>query len=326
MFKRALQLRYVCPVEDLSEHHVTCLFAILTNACLFRPSIEHLTETREFGRFALLTEEWDKLQQMCDFLEPFNSATEVLSGDTYPTLGTVLPTYSYLSKGLNQVKSQYNAGQLEAAAEAMLDKLEKYHRIAVTLDSNYFATILDPRFTLKWFQCLKNWPRSLEVRGRSVLIMKELFLQELHKYRKPAQHSVNTGASDINDSATMTVNPSYKEEIFGWNRSDGQAADEISQNAMEEEANRFLALCTNCSFDVCPLDWWKVHQSHFPTVARMARAVLSIPATSAPSERVFSSGRRTLRWDRSKLSGVHTEALVCLKDFYRKRGHLEVEY
>jgi hypothetical protein len=35
------------------------------------------------------------------------------------------------------------------------------------------------------------------------------------------------------------------------------------------------------------LEWWNVNQAKIPLVANLARRYLCIPATSAPSERVF---------------------------------------
>ncbi|XP_035715519.1 uncharacterized protein LOC118438842 [Folsomia candida] len=39
------------------------------------------------------------------------------------------------------------------------------------------------------------------------------------------------------------------------------------------------------------LEWWKANESQFPGLAKMSRDYLATPATSAPSERAFSSAK-----------------------------------
>ena len=40
-----------------------------------------------------------------------------------------------------------------------------------------------------------------------------------------------------------------------------------------------------------PLAWWKMYDGQFPPIAKLARKYLAIPASSAPSERVFSRAK-----------------------------------
>ena len=42
--------------------------------------------------------------------------------------------------------------------------------------------------------------------------------------------------------------------------------------------------------DTSVLDWWKGHESILPILSKVAKKVLTVPASSAKSERVFSTG------------------------------------
>ncbi|KAL3972567.1 protein-disulfide reductase (glutathione) [Sarotherodon galilaeus] len=61
-----------------------------------------------------------------------------------------------------------------------------------------------------------------------------------------------------------------------------------------------------------PLDWWRLHQANFPRVASLARKYLCIPATSAPSERAFSTSGNIVTCQRSALKPETVDKLVFL--------------
>jgi hypothetical protein len=65
--------------------------------------------------------------------------------------------------------------------------------------------------------------------------------------------------------------------------------------------------------DADPLLWWKNRESKYPTLAHMARIFLSLPASSAPSERVFSMATDVLRPKRKKLLPDRVSRLMLLK-------------
>ena len=50
----------------------------------------------------------------------------------------------------------------------------------------------------------------------------------------------------------------------------------------------------------------------------MAIDILSIPAMSAESERVFSGARRTILWQRARLGAEVVEQTECLKSWIRQ--------
>ena len=48
-----------------------------------------------------------------------------------------------------------------------------------------------------------------------------------------------------------------------------------------------------------PLTWWNNNSAHFQHLAKVAKSLLSIPATSASAERIFSNARLTVNKLRS---------------------------
>lgn len=86
---------------------------------------------------------------------------------------------------------------------------------------------------------------------------------------------------------------------------------------VEDQVNAYLIDPQEVK-SVCPHMWWKGQKDSFPVLAKMARDHLSIPATSVPSEQLFSSGRRVVTDFRKSLTDEHMEALMCLQNWILK--------
>jgi hypothetical protein len=61
-----------------------------------------------------------------------------------------------------------------------------------------------------------------------------------------------------------------------------------------------------------PLKEWAKKASEYPNVARLARRYLCVPATTAPSERIFSSAGSTITKKRNSLDAENARSLVFL--------------
>eukprot|EP00956_Cyclotella_meneghiniana_P033042 scaffold92846_cov33-Cyclotella_meneghiniana.AAC.1 len=75
----------------------------------------------------------------------------------------------------------------------------------------------------------------------------------------------------------------------------------------------------------CPLEWWKVNHHKYPVLAILAETFLSIPASSAPSERIWSNAGLVIHYKRAKLAEEAASGIIFLKrnrDVLRK--HYEV--
>jgi hypothetical protein len=63
------------------------------------------------------------------------------------------------------------------------------------------------------------------------------------------------------------------------------------------------------------LKYWAGKEYEFPVIAKIARDHLAIPATSAPSECVFSVGSDIVTRKRNRLGGDYIRKLLCLRDW-----------
>lgn len=60
--------------------------------------------------------------------------------------------------------------------------------------------------------------------------------------------------------------------------------------------------------------WWKRHQNVLPILSKLSRMVLAIPASSAKSERVFSTGGNIVTFKRTRLNPKKVEELIIIKE------------
>jgi hAT family C-terminal dimerisation region len=84
-----------------------------------------------------------------------------------------------------------------------------------------------------------------------------------------------------------------------------QYQDNVPQMPMTDDMGRYNN----------PLaDFWAKKQTDFPLLSEIARSTLCIPATSAPSERVFSQAGLTITKLRASLTADNASKLIFLHD------------
>jgi hypothetical protein len=62
-----------------------------------------------------------------------------------------------------------------------------------------------------------------------------------------------------------------------------------------------------------PLQWWRRHVEKYPNIWKLASIILAIPATSAPSERVFGTAANIINKKRVRLKPETLDALIFLR-------------
>ena len=71
------------------------------------------------------------------------------------------------------------------------------------------------------------------------------------------------------------------------------------------------------NFDV--LSWWEKHASEFPNLSQIARAILAIPASSAASERDFSTAGFVIQERRTQLNPETVDDILFLHSNLRSK-------
>ena len=66
------------------------------------------------------------------------------------------------------------------------------------------------------------------------------------------------------------------------------------------------------------LEWWRTHENTLPILSQIAKQVLTIPASSAKSERVFSTGGNIVTKKRNRLNPELVETLILIKENDKK--------
>ena len=247
-------------------------------------------------KFQLVHEEWVLLQRLKDILDIFVKATEHLSGSTYPTLSIQLPYFSILAARLEAITDQerITGSIFHAACDASWKKLDDYH--SKTGSAQAIATILDPRCKLQVFRNLSWLPQWISTAEGAI--------ERIYHDQYAIASSLSRPSTPPITSSQTSFDDDYMSTVFATSQTtEIQSMSEVAIY-LEEKVE---------GVQVDPLDWWRIYESRFPNLSRMARDYLAIPATSVPSERCFSIAGSVLTTRRAAMTEGMANAIMCCK-------------
>lgn len=179
----------------------------------------------------------------------------------------------------------------------LLDKVRKdlYNSMCFywkVLPEDYLlSTILDPRIKF-----MGDKAEEEEILRKEYEIYKENYSPTPNESRAPSPTP-----SEI--SVTI-LNPIYKPRLFSiFNQNQPKASNEVEEYLKEDMI----------SFNQCPFNWWLNKKDKYPILTKMARIHLAIPATSTPSERLFSDAGNLLSAKRTKINSELFKSIMFLK-------------
>ncbi|XP_070814650.1 ADP-ribosylation factor-related protein 1 isoform X1 [Chaetodon trifascialis] len=256
---------------------------------------EVLSEDTKTRHLVLGYQELDVLESVSSALGPLLEFTDALSGEEYVSVSHLKPVLRLFNTTLLAPKED-DTDMTKSLKKKILEYLNSKYEDDVTQELLDVASFLDPRYKTQYIS-EDNVPI---IKSRLVKEMKTLELKRSGGIRVeepevplPPTKKKKTLASFLKSptaSATASVDPTA---------------------TIEAELNSYL-LAKPLDMDEDPLLWWKKYQENYPRLIDMARKYLCVPATSSPSERVFSAGGNIVSCERSCLAPDMVNKLVFL--------------
>ena len=258
---------------------------------------------QKLSQYLITEDDIGKISTLNKFLTKLDIFSTTLGGDKFVTSSIVFPVMAAMKKLLKPDNS--DPVYIAKLKEVILEDFVK--RANSNIDGNFLllATALDPRW------------KDLKVITKE---SRERAFGRLKKEMMSLQPSTSSGTEQEQESKP-------KKRLLDFDASDESIEEE---DELDAELSRLLidklSIC-NLQLFACryrkepileesedPLDWWRQRRPQFPTLWRLARKFLCVPATSTQAERVFSWMGFLLNKRRLSLSGESVSMQLFLKD------------
>ncbi|XP_052753998.1 E3 SUMO-protein ligase ZBED1-like [Galleria mellonella] len=251
--------------------------------------------------------EWSILEDCVAVLRPLEKITTTLSGEYYPTLSYIIPLVRGLQNSILKKTPHTEAGQ--HLQQSLLEVIDRRLGVYEGNRTAAKATILDPRFKKKAF--------GLESAAENAIkyVIEELAQYQLQLQVSEIQHESNTATT----SQTQTSSNSDDEL---WEVFDKKVNDSTTQQTPISSASIMLKQYLDAPYldrKKDPLQFWEERKHIFPSLYRMACKYLCIPATSVPSERLFSKAGLLTNQRRNRLLPKKLDQILFLNSVCREK-------
>ena len=255
----------------------------------------------------MLPEELDVLKDVLHLLKPFeHMMTELCSEDVISS--KVIPLINCLNLALESAEPSSEVAMvlqlyLKEEVKKRFNSFSKKYPIFAN------ATLLDPRFKKI------HIPKALIVSKNVGEISKEMNTVEEFPIpnldiKNDAKVSNTDDLWNFNDDAVQKAELQHDRDELGGVSSESRNL--LSQPTISRPAD--------------PLKYWEAMKHSFPYIYSVARKYLSVPATSVPSERLFSKAGTIHSDKRSRLDPERLNKLVFLSSIREEDWNFLFQY
>ena len=274
--------------QDVATRWNSTLFMLQSLLHSRWPISAVLSDSAKYRYLDMKPEQWELAEKLIEVLLPLQVATTFLSAEFNVSCSCVIPVLFGLIQSLEV--SETDGSVIRQFKIKVVSDIKRRWSLDSLDPSNHLvlASALDPRFKqLKFLDLCGDVKTELLQRMENLpTIVTSMDESDCPPAKKPKETALDIllGPEDDPDQETT----SFFDELQGY------------------EASKIP------SRDTDPLVWWKNNMYNYPNLAKIARSVLSIPATSTPAERIFSKSGLIVNNLRSCLKCDSVDALVFL--------------
>jgi hypothetical protein len=292
--------------------------------------------------------QWQIVEDTCVLLKPFMFAQKTLEGECYVT-NSMVPYILYKIRSL--IEQARNAPNISLQVANLLRKMANAFELhwgcgePGTVATEYLAegpnrrprglpiitllaSLIDPRFKCGVGLALQDreylWNVLLHQMIGSERAQRARARNDNDEEQPQQQQQQEEQQNDVFDDMFHDLNAFREDMEVRQHQGNADGVDHNRENNNEYEiaqaeltmykAAPMLPLQKEDRSYNNPLEWWKSNAKRFPLLSELAIRYLCIPATSAPSERVFSSAGLTIAKERSRLDPTSANELVFLHE------------
>ncbi|XP_069842782.1 E3 SUMO-protein ligase ZBED1-like [Dendropsophus ebraccatus] len=269
-----------------------------------------LSILEEEGVKNLSEQHWKLLQDLVPMLKTIWIATAFLQEEQNASISSLMPCVHGIYTTVGQT-SEGSSSIIKAAASQIRTEICRHWDMLdegkLITNPSAIASFLDPRF--KELRFLKPWARG-ELHNIVRNMLSQLCVPCF------SRHSLMLGSSAIEGSMETHQLPVQMDKgpiVGSENVYDlllGRDPTESMPEAHQQLENYIVEPV--CKRTTDPLAWWNSNRHRFPTLARLARQYLVIPATAVQPEHAFSNVQDPLQKRRAALEPKYRNQILFL--------------
>ncbi|XP_018398072.1 PREDICTED: zinc finger BED domain-containing protein 1-like [Cyphomyrmex costatus] len=254
----------------------------------------------------LRSEEWNELHECISILKPVEQLTVKISGEQYPTLSSVIPLIRGTQHLLrNNFPDTDIAKQLKKTLVDVIDNRLGCVEINKTAAK---ATFMDPRFKKAAFGTEENADRVQRY------VVEEL--TQFMRYNLINQDRSSTSNSFHESQEQQQQSTEGYEEL--WQHFDQKVHDHMNVETPTSSALIKVKQYVELPYlerKLNPIEFWENRKKIDSGLYEISLKYLSIPATSVPSERVFSKAGLVCNQRKNRLEPKKIDQILFLNAY-----------